>query len=482
MPNKKPADGQNDSSKPQGQAPEDFSWRAMRELARLALEFLATEDDLPPRDLPPAQLSERLGIALPTKGRPLQEVTNKLGRILAATPSSSSPRFVNQLFGGRNAAATLAEMLVALPDTSMYTYKVAGAQILVEQEVLARLLAAVPYGHGEGMFSPGGSLANLTAMILARNESLPGVREHGLTDQRPVVYTSTAAHYSIGKAAGILGLGRENVRPVPTDADGRMKPEALAEMISDDERSERQPLFINATAGTTVLGAIDPISRIAAVAQEHGVWLHVDGALGGSLLLSKKYRQLLAGIELADSFAWNAHKMMAVPLPCSVLLVRQRGLLAKHLGEAATYLFQTDEEDLNPGTRSLQCGRRSDALKLWAAWQLLGDDGYDAMLTRHVDLARHAARQIRSDPELELLGAPQSTNVCFEVRGRSSVAICDALDRQGILKIGHGSVGERSAIRLVCVNPDFDERRIEEILREIKAAAAALPLTEGATG
>lgn len=452
----------------------ELARRSVQALERLALDFLDGESELPRRDVGAEEIAAQLGIALKAEGRPFDEVLDLLKRVLEATPSSSSPRFLNQLFGGREPVATLAEMLVALADTSMYTYKVAGAQVLVEREVLNRMLEVVPFPDGEGTFCPGGSLANLTAMLLARNEALEHVRQLGFRGERLCAYTSSDAHYSISKAAGILGLGRDSVREVPTDANGAMDVVELARLIEDDHQVGCHPFFISATAGTTVLGAIDPIATVSEIAREHGIWLHVDGALGASLLLSKTYRELLDGVADAHSLAWNAHKMMSVPLPCSVLLLRQKGLLSRQLGESANYLFQADEEDLNPGTRSLQCGRRSDALKLWAAWQFHGDRGLDVRMTRLVDLARYAARIIETDPELELVTRPQTVSVCFRVPGVSSAELCDYLDREGVLKIGHGTVDNESAVRLVCVSQDLDEERILEILEEIKAAAKAI--------
>jgi glutamate/tyrosine decarboxylase-like PLP-dependent enzyme len=168
---------------------------------------------------------------------------------------------------------------------------------------------------------------------------------------------------------------------------------------------------------------------------------------------------------------------MGVPLQSSVLLVARRGTLARNLDETADYLFQADEEALNPGHRSIQCGRRNDAFKLWAAWKQLGDRGWDARIDRQMHLAAEAARLIDEDPELELLERPMSTNVCFQVLGRSSVEICNRLDREGRLKIGHGEVQGRRAIRLVCVNPDLDAAALGSILEEIKAMGRSLPLS-----
>lgn len=438
----------------------------------IASRVMKGEDRIPPRiDPEDPGFDLRLGSC----GRSVDEVVQTLCKVMLATPASASPRFLNQLFGGRDPVATLAEMLTPVTNTSMYTFKVAGPQVLVEREVLRRMTSLAGYATGGGIFSPGGSLANLTAMLVARNELVPGIRETGEPGARLTVYTSADGHYSIRKNAGILGIGRANVRLVPTDDRGRMIVAELKQRIRDDRKAGAVPLMINATAGTTVLGAFDPLRELSAVAREQQVWLHVDGALGGSVLLSRAHRHLLDGIELSDSLAWNPHKMMGVPLPCSVLLLRRPELLYRNLSEAADYLFQADEERLNPGTSSLQCGRRNDALKLWAAWMHHGDEGYERRIGRMFDLARTTAGRIEADPDLTLLMPPPSVNVCFEVNGRDSSAICDSLDRRAKLKIGHGVAQGRRAIRMVTVNPDLTETDIDCALDAIKEAAASLP-------
>jgi sulfinoalanine decarboxylase/sulfinoalanine decarboxylase/aspartate 1-decarboxylase len=445
-------------------------------LSQLATSHLATEHRLfVPSERPRSDLRSDLGIALTEEGTGLEELVRKLERLLAATPSSSSRRFFNQLFGGRDPAGLLAEMLTPLANSSMYTYKVAGPAVLIEQEVIGRALQKLGYATGEGMFSPGGSLSNLTAMLIARNERLREVREEGFTGQRLTVYVSNQGHYSIKKSAGILGLGRNNVRLVPTNTNGSMDGDAARRRIERDRQSGATPLMLVATTGTTVLGAFDPIEELTDLAQEFDMWLHVDGAFGGSVMLCDAHRHLMRGAERSNSFTWNAHKMMGVPLSCSMLLVRNRGLLQKHLDEPAEYLFQSDEAELNPGRRSIQCGRRNDALKLWAAWQLHGDAGFARRIERQFAIARRFTSMVETDPELMLAKSPQSINVCFEVKGKSSRAICAMLDRTGRLKIGFGSVDGRDMIRMVCVNPEVTESDLKAVLDEIKSVAAALP-------
>jgi glutamate/tyrosine decarboxylase-like PLP-dependent enzyme len=312
-------------------------------------------------------------------------------------------------------------------------------------------------------------------MLVARNQLLPEARERGVRGTPVGIYTSLASHYSIRKNAGILGLGRGCVREVRCDGADRMDPGALEQAMLDDRARGVLPLLVVATTGTTVAGAFDPVPALAEIAASHGAWLHVDGALGASALLSRGHRHLLDGLEDADSMTWNPHKMMGVPLSCSVVLLRQPGLLRRHLNESADYLFQADEDRLNPGTRSIQCGRRNDALKLWAAWRFHGDDGYRQRIDRLFALAQHAARLVSDDPDLELILPPESVNVCFQVRGRDSAAVCDLLDAESRLLISHGIAAGHRAIRLVCLNPGLDERGLEAVLDEIKSTALRLP-------
>jgi len=233
--------------------------------------------------------------------------------------------------------------------------------------------------------------------------------------------------------------------------------------------------MINATAGTTVQGAFDPIDAIADVARELGVWLHVDGAWGGSVLLCERLRRLVRGIHRADSVTWDAHKLLGVPLTSSVLLTRRHGLCRKHFDESASYLYQEDDDDLNPGRSSLQCGRRNDALKLWTAWNHHGDAGYDRMISHMRGLAEHARDVIAADRALLLSHDPQFVNVCLEVRGKPSDEICSALGRRQRAKVGWGVVNGRKVIRLVFANPEVTREGVEELIADIREVALDLP-------
>lgn len=450
--------------------------RALRRAAELMAWFVADERARPVvANGEPEALRRRLGLGLGEEGCGEEALWGKLRAILEVTPRTGSRRFFNQLFGGRDVPATVGELLSVVVNTSMYTYKAAGVQILLEQEVIGRMCEKVGWSNGEGILTPGGSMSNMVAMIAARNHASSGVREEGLDGRVMTVYTSDISHYSVFKAANLIGTGRGNVRRVPTDGEGRMDARVLGEMIREDRARGCVPYVVNATAGTTVLGSFDSIPAVAEVCEGEGVWLHVDGAWGGSMLLCEKKRWLMEGVERADSVTWDAHKMMGVPLVCSAVLFREKGRMLEHFFEPADYLFQTDDDELNLGTKSIQCGRRNDALKVWTAWQYYGDKGYDARITKLVELAEYAAGVVERSAGMALSKRPQSVNVCFEVVGKSSAAICELLDKEGVLKVGYGNVDGRRVIRLVCVDPDMERSDIDVFFAEVMKAAARLP-------
>jgi glutamate/tyrosine decarboxylase-like PLP-dependent enzyme len=438
---------------------------------KIAQKLIQAETEVPV--LPyqsPEDLRQILDLDIQSETLSPDNFFEKLEQLILATPRTASHSFFNQLFGGRNLPALSGEILAAVLNSSMYTFKVAGAQVLVEQAVIAKMLDKVGYMEGDGTFAPGGSMANMMAMIVARNEKDLSIRNQGLRGQALVAYTSEEGHYSTTKNAGMLGIGRENVRMIPADAFGKIIPQELENQIVKDLEAGLIPFFINASAGTTVLGVFDDFEAIAQIAQKHHIWFHIDGALGGSVILSQKYRHLLQGCQKSDSFTWNAHKMMGVPLTASIVLFKQPNILRKHFSEKAEYLFQS-EEDYNPGEQSMQCGRRNDALKVWAAWKYYGDEGYEARINRVFELSQYAANYIQKSPELELLQQPESINICFAVKGKSAAEICDRLDKEGLIKVGYGSFKKQKFIRLVCVNPDMDEADLDNLFRQIKKVA-----------
>lgn len=444
------------------------------------------------QSLPPEELAKRLSLSLPRQGRPLEDLLVDAEQVLQYSVKTGHPRFFNQLFGGHDPAALLGEWLAALTNTSMYTYEAAPIATLMEKALIQHMNKLVGFADGEGVFAPGGSISNLMAVIAARHRAFPDARKHGLrAKDRPVMFLSEEAHYSLRRAANVIGIGLDSAVDIATDEVGRMLPEALEQAIHHAQAQGRRPFLVAATAGTTVPGAFDPIDAIADIATRHGTWLHVDASYGGAVLFSSQHRHLMAGVERADSVAWNPHKMMGVPLTCAALLMRERGTLAATNGMHADYLFHgNDTAAWDTGDMTLQCGRRVDALKLWLSWQALGDEGYERRTDRLFELARWFRDCIVERSGFHLVREPQAANVCFRFlpttlqqvsdrerlvqQDETTVRIRERLLQDGRFMVNYATLDGAAAFRIVLSNPASTEADLAALLDEIEAIGKAL--------
>ncbi len=336
---------------------------------------------------------------------------------------TSHPRFFNQNFAGPDPVAVAGDWLGAALNTTNATFEAAPVFTLMEAAVLRKLARIAGYsvddrpgGLPPGMFAPGGSTATLYAMQLARHRRDPDMVNRGAGPERLVLFVSETGHYAAVKSAALLGLGRDAVIKVATDAEGVIEVDALREAISEATAAGATPFLVIATAGTTVTSAFDPIDALADVCAEHELWLHVDGCYGGSALFSPAQRHRLAGVERSDSFVWNLHKMMGVTQQCTALLVADPNQLGPCFATGADYIFQPDKlhGEFDSGDRHFQCARRVDALKLWLLWQAKGDAGFAARIDHAVAMADHVRSAIAaSDGAFAVLAPGSFTNVIF---------------------------------------------------------------------
>lgn len=339
-------------------------------------------------------------------------------RIIQHCVKTSHPYFLNQLYGGLDPYGLAGAWISEALNTNQYTYEVAPAFTLAELAVLKRVLNLVGFQNGDGIFAPGGSIANMFAIALARYKMDPTTKNKGISHLPPLVMlTSEESHYSMLKAAHWFGVGTDNVIRVKTDERGRMIPSALVESIESALSAGKKPFFVNATAGTTVLGAFDPLAQIADVCEKYQLWMHVDACWGGSLMFSDKYSAILKDTHRADSLAWNPHKMLGAPLQCSILVIKEKGLLHQCNSAAATYLFQQDkfyDTAFDTGDKSVQCGRKVDAFKLWLMWSVRGQTGFARLVDNCMDVSRYFMSRIK-EMEGFILVLPefQCTNICF---------------------------------------------------------------------
>ncbi|XP_014488839.1 PREDICTED: cysteine sulfinic acid decarboxylase [Dinoponera quadriceps] len=350
-----------------------------------------------------------------------EEIETVIRQVVRYSVKTSSPHFHNQLYGGVDGYGLAGSWLTDALNTSQYTYEVAPVFTLIERELIEKTLALLDYPpmpQADGVMSPGGSISNMYGMVLARYKLLPGVKKTGLGGFPPLAcFSSESGHYSIMKGAHWLGIGTDHVHKVKTDALGRMEPSDLRRAIAEARKQHQVPFFVNATCGTTVLGAFDPLVEIAAICQNEGLWLHVDACYGGSLLLSDKYRHQLRGIELSNSVSWNPHKMLGVPLQCSFFLVKGENALHEVNCAGAKYLFQQDkfyDVTWDTGDKSVQCGRKVDAMKFWLMWKARGTKALACSVDQAMICKDYFLKRIKNIAGFRLvLPDYECTSVCF---------------------------------------------------------------------
>jgi glutamate decarboxylase len=391
-------------------------------------------------------------LSIPSRPQNLDGFAADLDTILKYSVNTLSPGFMDKLYSAPVPPGIAADLILTVLNTNVHVYHVSPVLTLVEKLVTKKLasLFGLDGPRAGGINVQGGSASNATSLVIARNTLFPRTKIYGnhVDGLELCLFTSQHGHYSIEKAALSCGLGSASVIPVPVDGNGSMIPSELERLILEAKSQGKTPFYVNATAGTTVMGSFDPFNAISAIAKQHGMWMHIDGAWGGSFALSPTLRKKLAGSHLADSIATNPHKMMGVPIVCSFLLGRDLRQFHEANTLRAGYLFHDAEIDdeikaskdidaehesellngVNGHTETedwkepddladltLQCGRRGDALKLFMAWRYYGLDGYRMKIENAYDIACHMASLVARNPNFVLVSSrqPPCLQVCF---------------------------------------------------------------------
>ncbi len=373
---------------------------------------------------------ESLDIALPPAGIGIDGVTEELLRHVIPNGSSiPRPGFSSFITTGGTTAATLAATAAGVAAPQRYGHT---AFNLLEEVSLRWLADMFGLESMQGVYSSGGSVANLLALGAARQSAFErlGHDPAAAGIDRPVaLYASTEAHHTIQRAAGVLGLGRRAIRSVACDHQGRMRADALRDALTADLRAGILPLAIVATAGTTNTGAIDPLDTIGAIAREHGVWFHVDGAYGLPGRLDERVAPLYRGLDLADSVIVDPHKWLGASVGVGATFVRDRELLRRAFTqEPAAYLegsMESDDTEAPVIEHSMddfgvpyydfgvELSAPSRGVVVWALIREIGVAGMQARIRRHNDMATDIAQVARTHPNLELLQEPTLSICCF---------------------------------------------------------------------
>lgn len=419
----------------------------------------------------PNNVQDLLDIKLEREGLSSSKFKQAVKELILKTPKSSSKLFFNQLFGGRHSKAVLGDLLAVILNNSMATYKISGPQVAVEKEILSQVYKLVGYNkNAGGTFPTGGSMSNFMSLVMARDKVSLEIQQKGIF-QKLVAYTSENAHYSVSKNASFAGLGRSNVRYIKSDLYGRINIAEFEKQVQYDVQNGFIPFYLNATAGTTVLCAFDNVKELFPCCKKYNIWLHLDGAFGGSVIFSDKYKHLVKGIDLTDSFCFNAHKTLGTPLSTSILVVKDKQDLYNSFNNDASYLYQTHNKEFNLGHTSFECGRRNNALKLWTMWKAIGLQGISDIIDSQFKLADAAREYIKSNLDYKLHSFEDSLAICFNYKNLDPEDLCTKLYEKNSLMVGFGIFKNKRFVRLVIVNGENSFRDIMNFFMRLEKFA-----------
>ena len=413
-------------------------------------------------------------LKLPMEGRGLESALDDIESVLSHSVRTTAPGFMNPLWGGLSITSLAGELVTAATNTAMYTYEIAPIATLIESSILKRMAELADFGTSQGTLTTGGSNGNMLGLLCARQSKVPLSSQSGFDGTKMVAFVSEESHYSFNIASNVVGIGQSNLIKIRCNEQGQMRADSLEDEIERALENGQIPFAVLATSGTTVRGSFDPLREVAEIAHRYDLWMHVDAAWGGSCLFSTQYRSLMDGIELADSFCWDAHKMMGIPLICSAFIVKDAEILRAVCsnGNTAHYLYLETGEDVDLGLYSLQCGRRNDALKLWLAWREIGDAGWATMLDGFMKLADYLERRVNQIESLEMMSDRMWTNVCFRYVGSSpeenlnqiNTELRKRLINDGRFMVSRSTIDGNIVLRSVIANRNISEASLDSFL------------------
>lgn len=424
-----------------------------------------------------------------------------VAEILSETRRLHSPHYMGHQVPPALPAAGLFDALASLTNQGLGLYEMSPFFTAAERALVEKLCGAIGWdtASADGIGTSGGTLANLTAVLSARNRRYGDAWEEGLAgrDRRPAILVGEDAHYSLARAAGILGLGTSAVWKVPGDARRKMRPEAARRVLEAARAKGHDVFCLVGSACSTPIGAYDDLLGLAALCRDEGLWFHVDGAHGASALMTRRYRALLDGIESADSVTWDAHKMLFVPSLSTFLLYRDGKRSFEAFRQDAPYLFDPGASGMSAydgALRTVECTRHALSASLFGAWALHGETLFEDLVETTYDLARALHRLLVSTPDFEPLHEPEANILCFRhvpeaVRGagketvsRLQQALRRELVRRGNLYITGTRLDGEQVLRVTLMNPFTEASHLSACLAELRAIGAELLGRPGAAG
>jgi L-2,4-diaminobutyrate decarboxylase len=417
---------------------------------------------------------------------PTADFPDLLKDILARSNDLLHPRYVGHQCTTALPLAALGGLAGQFLNNGSAVYEMGPVNVAMERRLIRWMAGLAGWNGGaDGIFTSGGSIGNLTALLAARQAAAEGdVWTRGVGSEPPLaVLVSEQCHYSVRRAAAIIGLGEDAAVPVAVDERFHMTPEGFGRAYEEAVRRGRRPIALVANACSTATGSYDDLDAAADFARARGLWMHVDGAHGAAALLSDKYKHLLRGLDRSDSFIWDAHKNLLMPALITGVVFRDGRRSYEAFSQKASYLFEKEsrEEWYNFAHRTLECTKTMMGLRLYISLAAYGTDFFAGYINAMYDLARDFARLIRDSGDFETAVEPESNIVCFrhlkkgetDLDGRQR-RIRRTMLEKGSFYIVQTELHGRHWLRCTLINPRTTLADLEALLSEIRGIASTI--------
>lgn len=366
--------------------------------------------------------------------------------------------------------ASMLDLITSSINQSMAVTRMSPVLSIIEEELISFLTTKIGYDNKSGgTLTSGGSVSNLIGMYGARKRYFPDK-----VPDNAVILCSDQSHYSVAKSAGILGFSKDNVIKIESDNTYRINVDKTIETIKNLKEEGLIPFIISANAGSTSTGSFDDIKELHKLTQKNNMWLHIDGAHGGSLIFSDKLKHLINGIDLADSISWDAHKMMYIPSSLGICIFKNKNELKECFKDSkAPYLYNGKETSRDLSKQSIQCTRRGDALKLWGTILTYGTDFFADRLEHVADVAQYFYHKLLKHPYIEPLNNPQFNIFCFRYNpgnlseselNEINALIRDEANNTGELMMTLTCIKQKVSLRVTVINPATNYEHIDRLI------------------
>src|ERR1700743_396863 len=445
---------------------EDFR-RAGHETVDWIAQYLADVSEMPVlAQTKPGDLLDALPLSGPEKGEPFDAILRDFDKlVMPAVTQWNHPRFFAYFSCTGSTPAILGEMLAAALNTNGLHWKTSPAVAELEQRALDWMRQWI--GLSEewfGIVYDTASTSSMHAVVCARELVAPEARTEGSRNDL-VLYTSDQTHMSIEKGARAVGVGQNNVRKVPSDAEFRMRADALEKMIEEDKRAGKRPFCVVATVGTTSSTSIDPVPKITEIAEKHGMWVHVDCAYAGAAAILPEHRHIIDGVERAHALVFNAHKWLLTPIDLSAFYTRRPDILRRAFSLTPEYLkTQDDPRAHNLMDYGVPLGHRFRALKLLFVMRYFGRERVEAMIRAQIQWAKDFAALVDAHPKFERIAPVPLSVVCFRYKGTDdeNKAIMEKVNASGRVFMASTVLNGKLTLRLAIGNLQTSWKDVQE--------------------